>query len=244
MSSIASFGRAALALAAALVLGCGSAAPASSTGGQPSPTGEGVDTNPNGDAPPVDHPPLDPSMRPVTSGAAQRLSVAQLRSVLPIALGKDKDGNDITWMIGSKKGLDIMNRTLGEPDWTVITAEDLTPSPLYLKLMDDAARDVCGRALDADATRSDKASRTILRFVEPTDVDTKAAPFAENLRYLKLRFHGVHLESTDTTTIAPLATLFAAAAATQTSAAPDVQARTGWNAVCVALVTAPEFHLY
>jgi hypothetical protein len=230
------------AAAVASLAGCPSAPPPPAG---PSGENNGIDTTPKGSAPPIDHPPLDPAKRPVEAADAQRLSVAQLRNAFPVVLGNDAKGKPITWMVGTKPGFDTMARTLGEPDYSLVTDEDRTPSPLYAKLMDDAARDGCSRALDADATRADKNARAILRYVEPTDVDPKTAPgIDQNLRYLKLRFHGVHIDATDTTTVAPLEKLFVDGAAASTSSAPDAKARSGWMVVCVALLTAPEFHLY
>lgn len=218
----------------ALALGCEGL-----IGGGDQPGSSGVETTPGGDVLPVDHPVLDP---PIVSAAARRISIEHLRRSLPVVLGNDKNGEPITWKVGSQKGLDVNGDTLGEADYLNTTEDNMEPAPLYLKFMDDVARDVCTKALDADAERTDAASRVILRHVEPTDsVQSKPAAIDQNLRYLKLRFHGdVKAE------IAPLRTLFdqavTQAAAGDTPTASHV--KTGWHVVCVALVTAPEFHIY
>jgi hypothetical protein len=227
-----------LAIATIAILGCSGAAPTKSPSG-----GDPVDIGPGSDAPPVDHPPLGPEQRPITSGSPQRLSVAQLRGSLPVVLGQDDKGKDITWMIGAKPALDSMGKVLGEPDWDMVTTEDLTPSPLYLKFMDDAARDTCSRVLNADAIKT--TGRTFIVKAALTDVDPAKAPgIDDNLRYLKLRFHAAKIDPSDSAAIAPLHDLFIAGAAASTSSKPQDQARSGWLGVCVALLTAPEFHLY
>lgn len=76
----------------------------------------------------------------------------------------------------------------------------------------------------------------------------KTDAFAKVMRrYLKLRFHGVKVAADDVQTLAPLRTLFdtVVTKAQGTSAQPTAaHVQTGWHAVCVALVTDPEFHIY
>ena len=146
-----------------------------------------------------------------------------LRRSFPVVFGDDLSGQPITW-----SGFNRFSRALGEPDYAEVVDEDLDASPLYLKFLDDAARDACGKVLAADAQRSD---RTFLRYAGATDAPASAA-VARNLRYLLLRFHGIHVAESDDGPIAPLRQLLADSGAG------------GWDAVCVALVTAPEFSLY
>jgi hypothetical protein len=181
----------------------------------------------------------------VAAKRTNRLSLQQLRETLPVVMGTDVDGAPITWRFSSTRdGLDVFAGALGEPDYIQSTDENLEPSPMYLKLMDDLARHVCDRALAADAAREGPASRVLMRHValvdtaasNPTGVD-------ENLRYLLLRFHGTHLPASDDAALAPWRGLFAAA--TSGSGLTGAAAvKEGWRAVCVALLTAPEFHLY
>ena len=198
----------------------------------------------SGNAPPVDHPPIQVQG---TSASPRRLSTDQLRASLPIAFGNDATGAPITWKNGANPALanpDI-TRSLGEPDYIDTTDEALEPSVLYAKFMDDAARSLCSQGLDADATRTDAGQRALLRHVELGDtVESKAAGVDANLRYLVLRFHAVHVAEGDTATVAPLRELFTTVSRASTATDPKLRAREGWNAVCVALVTAPEFNLY
>jgi hypothetical protein len=206
------------------------------------PNGKPVDQTSNTDVNPTDHPPLDP---PITSAGNRRLSVEQLRRSFPIVFGKDADGVPITWMIGSKKGFDDNSDTLGEADYINTTEDNLEPSPLYVKFIDDAARDACNRRLTADLAASAPAASVLYAKMAST-TDTSATAVDANLRHLALRFWGVKLTADDTTTMAPMHQLFdkavASAAAGETPTEADV--KEGWRAVCVALVTAPEFHIY
>lgn len=174
------------------------------------------------------------------SADTQRLTVRQLAQSLPVVLG----GN--TWMVGTNNGFNTRAATLGEPDYIAVVDENLEASTLYQKFMGDMARDGCTRTANADAALAANA-RVLMRFVSLTDTATSnAAAVDTNLRYLKLRFHGVKVATTDTTSIAGLRTVFTdavrGAAGTATPTAAHV--REGWRAVCVALLTAPEYHLY
>lgn len=175
------------------------------------------------------------------SAGTQRLSIRQLAQSMPVVLG----GN--TWMTNSTTvGFTSRSTTLGEPDYINEVEENLEPSALFMKFMGDAARDGCTRTANADGALAANA-KVLMRFVGPTDtVATNATKVDENLRYLKLRFHGVKVQPADTTSIAGLRTVFDSAvrgaAGTNTPNANHV--KEGWRAVCVALLTAPEYHLY
>ncbi len=195
---------------------------------------------PVGDGLPVDHPPIDIPPE-IHSRGARRLSVGQLRASLPIAMGKTSAGADVTWTSGGGTAyFTTFSRALGEADYLNITEENLEPSPLYMKFMDDAARDVCDKALVADFAKTDAAARTLLRHVALTDnLTTNEAGIERNLRYLKLRLHAVKIADGDSASLEGLKKLFGAAAK-----ANNHSVREGWRAVCIALLTAPEFHLY
>jgi hypothetical protein len=217
----------------------------SGPGGSGSGGGTPVSLDPGGNAPPIDHPPLPADKRPVDSSLPQRLSVEQLRGTYPVVLGNDVNGVGITWMIGTNAALDTMSSTLGEADYATTTADDLTPSPLYAKFMNDAARDVCQRVLDADAAREEMSDRVLLHEVDPSDVGTPSTTAIDaNIRYLKLRFQGIKVAASDDTMVLPVRKAFLAGVAASTSHTPATQAESGWRVVCVALLTAPEFHIY
>ena len=231
----------ALSASALIATGCSKI---SSGNSQQGPT---VDMSGNNPALPFDHPPVNVPPT-ITSASAQRLSIAQLRGTLPVALGNNLDGSAVTWLYpNNQPGLTVVATTLGEPDYIETTEEDLSASPLYLKFMDDAARDACNRALTADYSRSSPSQRALVRHADTADTaSTNAAGIDKNLRYLKLRFHGVKMADDDEASIAPLRNLFTrgvqASAGTRPPTVNDV--KEGWRVVCVALVTAPEFHIY
>lgn len=78
---------------ATAMLTCAFAALAACSSGAPSETsGLSLTGTPEMPSPPVDHPPIDPAKKPVTSAVAQRISVAQLRGAFPVILGKDVNG--------------------------------------------------------------------------------------------------------------------------------------------------------
>lgn len=174
------------------------------------------------------------------SAGSQRLSVRQLAQSMTIALGGS------TWMVGSANGFDSRSRTLGEPDYIGVVDENLEPSSLFLKFMDDAAKDACTRAVNADQTKAAN-QRVLYKAVSLTDtVASNRAAIDQNLAYLKLRFHGIKVPVTEEATLAPLRKLFddavKGAAGTATPTAAHV--KEGWRAVCVGLLMAPEYHLY
>lgn len=228
------------------------------------PTGPSLDVTDEGSVMPIDHPPIDglgggagggtgstgggtgtsgggTGVTFPESAGTQRLSIRQLAQSMPVVLG----GN--TWMVSSTaQGFTSRAATLGEPDYINEVEENLEPSALFMKFMGDAARDGCTRTANADAALAANA-RVLMRFVSLTDtVGSNRTGVDENLRYLKLRFHGVKVQPADTTSIAGLRTVFDAAvrgaAGSNTPTAAHV--KEGWRSVCVALLTAPEYHLY
>ncbi len=175
------------------------------------------------------------------SGGAQRLSVKQLRASLPVVLGGE------TWKIGMVNGFDTRSVTLGEPDYIVVVDENLEPSPLYVKFMNDMARDACNRAMVADVAETTMANRSIEKFVALTDTVASNKPGVDaNLRYLRLAFHGMKVDTANDQPIAALRKLFddTVKAAKGTGAVTQAHVTEGWRTVCVALLTAPEYHLY
>lgn len=219
------------------------------------PAGPSLSVGETSGALPLDHPPVDFGTGggggggggSRASAGARRLSVAQLQASIPVVLGTDTTGSPVTWMVGKANGFDARAGALGVANFTSVSEENLEPSPLYLKFMSDMARDVCNRAIAADAVKSQASERALERFVGLTDtVSQNRAAVDKNLRYLKLVFHGVKVADADEGPIAPLRTLFdtTVKGAAGTGAITESHVREGWRTVCVALLTAPEFHLY
>jgi hypothetical protein len=211
-------------------------------GCEPEAVSPGVDSE-RGDGLPPNHPEVDELRSLATSRGSGRLSVNQLRLSFPLVAGQTTEGEDITWNL-----LERYASGLGEPDYADVTIENLDPSPLYAKFMDDAARDVCNQIIVNDPEITSAQQRILYRFVDFKDtVATNPTGVDQNLRYLRLRFHGVRVPDNESRGIASLRTLFARgveAAQGSATEASEAHVREGWRLVCVALMTAPEFHIY
>jgi hypothetical protein len=193
---------------------------------------------------PFDHPPIsiqDGGLGSdggiTSSAAAQRLSIRQMAASMPVILGGD------SWLINKSNGFNVRSATLGEADYIDVVTENLEASALFMKLMGDAARDGCSRAVNADKSRA-QGDRIIYRFAGLTDTaSSNVKAIDDNLRYLKLRFHGVRVIASDTSTIASLRTLFSDVVSASAGSA-EQKVKEGWKTVCVALFSAPEYNLY
>jgi len=130
-----------------------------------------------------------------------------------------------------------LSRTLGKPDYLELTAEDLTPSLLFQKFLDDAARSVCDRLIERELG-SLAADRVLMVHAGPQDrIEDAAAQIEENLRALLLRYHGRALPA-GSDELNPWMWLFES---TQHTSGDPVAA---WRAVCVGLMTHPDFYSY
>lgn len=192
---------------------------------------------------PLDHGPLQ---TPPLSRSPRRISVDQLAASLPIVAGNDAKQQPITWTVKAG-GKDVpalyeggLGTTLGRPDYYQTTQESDEASSLYLKFADDMARDVCAKMVAADLVQTDTTKRNLARFAK-FDVWNDKAAVASNLRYLTLRFLGRKVADTDVASIADLQDLYEKVAAAQAKDAD--RGKAGWNAVCVALLISPEFHV-
>lgn len=128
-------------------------------------------------------------------------------------------------------------QTLGKPDYLQITDEDLEPSAMFQKFLDDAARSVCMRLMDAEATRA-RADRVFFVHAEATDtLGAQREATLANLQYLLLRFHGRKV-AVDAPELEPWRWLMESAEHV-TPDQPEV-----WRTVCVGLMTHPDFYTY
>lgn len=192
---------------------------------------------------PVGHPntwtPVQPETEPAPAvkpdevaargKATRRLTVDQLRRSIPQIFG-DQD-----WTIlfrGQEANLfDVLSRTLGEADYQQVTESNVEPGPLFSKFMADMAAQLCRKAADADERTQRVTDRRIVPY--PGDVE-------RNLRWMRLKFHGIHVpEGADPATdgLRELRALYDGIDA-------EVGAKEAWLGVCIALVTAPEFMAY
>lgn len=172
------------------------------------------------------HPTMPPEPA-ITPRGAQRVTVAHLRRSIPRLF----DG--ITWTNGARNNprpmFDVLSRTLGEADYVQATVPNTAPNPIFAKFMDDMAGQVCAQAVAADA----QATSVLDKTVTPYGTDTLA-----NLRYLRLKLHGIHVPDGSSEGLEALQALHDEIIAEGGTAAD------AWTGVCVAMLTAPETMAY
>ncbi|MEQ8280428.1 MAG: hypothetical protein RMA76_13930 [Deltaproteobacteria bacterium] len=127
--------------------------------------------------------------------------------------------------------------TLGKPDYIQTTDENLDPSAMFQKFLDDASRAVCDDLMVEEGRRAE-ADRVFFQHATPstTYADHPAAVEA-NLIALLLRFHGRKLEA-GAPELEPWKWLFQSADHV-TESQPAV-----WRTLCVGLFTHPDFYTY
>lgn len=174
---------------------------------------------------------VDPEEVPETK-RIRRLTADQFFASLRIATGQQWDSED------------QFAATLGRPDFGEVTVEGREMSVGFAKLVGDAARQTCRRAVEQDRDNADAASRVILRGVASTDpLDPFDATVGDNLRYLLLRFHGVHVIDDADRRMQPWFTVLRDGL-DPTDDARFAEAGDRWMAVCTGLVLHPDFLTY
>jgi hypothetical protein len=174
---------------------------------------------------------VDPEQVPETK-RIRRLTADQFFASLRVATGQQWDDEE------------RFAATLGRPDFGEVTVEGREMSVGFAKLAGDAARQTCRRAVEQDRDTTDPAARAILPRVASTDpLDPFDSSVGDNLRYLLLRFHGVHAVDDDDRRLQPWFTLL------QDGLDAADEARFGeatdrWIAVCTGLVLHPDFLTY
>lgn len=159
----------------------------------------------------------DVSALRVVSRGPRRLSVDQLERSLD-QLGQLPEG--------TVKFPESLAVTLGRPDYVRLNAESLEASPLFMKFMLDLGAIVCGQLITSDPQRP-VDERALTRY---EDVD-------RNIDDLLLRLTGIDGEAAAPYR-ARLAEVYREASGSPRGAAA------GWEAVCIAVLTSPEFLLY
>lgn len=125
---------------------------------------------------------------------------------------------------------------MGRADYGEITEEGLELNVTFEKLVEDAARATCEDAVAADVD----GGNVILRHATSSDRDE--ATYVANLEYLFLRFLGQPLAVGDSRLDPWLGLLNAPPA--EGAELTDLTMRRRWTAVCVGLVTHPDFVSY
>lgn len=159
--------------------------------------------------------------------SSRRITVDQLRRSIPLLFGGE------TWTTRFQQRevevIDGLARTLGEADFLEVTTPNVEPGPLFQKFMDDMAANLCTKSVIADLSGGGEG--LVVRHGD--DIEA-------NLRFLRLKFHAIHVPedaAPETDGLDALRALYADLAAAH-------DANTAWIGVCIALVTAPEFLAY
>lgn len=166
----------------------------------------------------------------------RRMDLDQLNATIRTVTG----GVGWTEMRGSRE-VDLLvelSATLGKPDFVEITTEDLEPSPIFLKFLDDAARSICDVMIKRETTEGSEAPRVLFVDAAPADSwERNPTAVQRNLSSLLLRFHGRHVVPGS-----PEMQSWTWMVQSVNHVNPDpVEA---WRTVCVALFTHPDFYTY
>ncbi len=134
--------------------------------------------------------------------------------------------------------------TLGRPDFAEVTVEGREMSVGFAKLAGDAARQTCRRAVEEDRNTASPAERVILREIDDVDqLDPFDPNVGANLRYLSLRFLGVHAVDDADRRLQPwFSVLRDGLEATDEARFGEAEDR--WIAVCTGLALHPDFLTY
>ena len=221
-----------------LMAGCsgtsGSDAPSPQSGGSAGPQGQ-VDTAlppPDREAPGVSSSEVGAAdAAPEPEGdhrALKRMSVAQTRTAMEQLSG------GIEWAEGSAVLWESYAATLGVADHQTRLRDNLDPSIMYQKFLDDAAVQTCTAwvAGEADGTRT---PRGFFVAIEPDATD--AASVRANLVRLRQLVHAEQSEDTD-----PVVDGLEVVFDTVLRRTSDPVA--AWTTVCVGLFTHPDFFTY
>ena len=170
-----------------------------------------------------------PSFEPPTR-ARQRLNIDQLSASIEQVSG------GLNWSAGNSILWEALAPTLGKPDFVQSTQEDLLPSQLFHKFLDDAARQVCGEMVLLEVEGAVEVNRLMVH-VSPEDPMGDPEAIDQNLRHLLLAFHGKRFEPE-----AP--ELIQWRWLVDSVHAASTEPTEAWNATCVALITHPRFFSY
>ena len=160
----------------------------------------------------------------------RRMDIDQLSASIETVTG------GLKWAgLRSDDRFDELAETLGKADYATNTQEDLSPSLLFQKFLDDAAADVCAQAVTREADGG-------LAILAPTAGlnarwSTEAAAIEADLAAALLRFHGRTFE-VGSPELEPWTWLY------RTTYEVTQDGPRTWRTVCVGLITHPDFYTY
>ncbi len=131
-----------------------------------------------------------------------------------------------------------LSDTLGKPDYVDSTQEDLSPNLIFMKFLNDAARQVCDKLTEYEAERFASLgpeSRHLFIVASPSSEDD--AEIDANLQELLLRFHGT-FAGPESPEMRQWRWLY------DSSMHVAREPKVAWRTVCVGLMTHPDFYSY
>ncbi len=160
--------------------------------------------------------------------APRRLTVAQLDQAIRVAVGRPWDD------------LDDLAPTLGQADYALLNTENIEPTLVFAKFLEDGARRVCTQTASMDLAAATQANRvlsnkitSVANLTQIPDGEARA-----NLVYLSTRFWGQPLSGKELDEYAALFTAVSARAQTVNRRGD------AFAALCIALMTDPRFLTY
>jgi len=180
---------------------------------------------------------IDPTKPVAKAGqrSRRRLDLDQLQVSLQQVTGMawtiERDGEII-------ERYNELSETLGKPDFDGITYEELAPTTMFQRFLDEAALTNCGKLMENEQ-KAVTADRIFFVHADWND-DWASSPsrISANLQSLLLRYHGRDY-ATDSEGFKSWLGLYKQAEA----AAVDTPL-VAWNTVCIGLITHPDFYTF
>ncbi len=180
----------------------------------------------------------------------RRMDIDQLdRSIREVTGGigwesweRDAEGE---WKV-EENHFEAFRGPLGVPDYINRTEEDRAVSLLFVKFLDDAARDVCRRLVAREAGEGrpyDGEPQGVFLPIDVTDPSPPSDDVDEVLRRLLMRFHGRSMGREDPH-LGPWRVLYDRLLETAASSEGSSSPQRAWEGMCVALITHPDFYTY
>ena len=181
------------------------------------------------------------SLVPEPYRARQRMNVDQLKAAIANTMG------GYVWMKAQEDRLELLAATLGRPDYIEVTREDLIPSLVFAKFLEDLANDACVTVVGEEYKSTSPEQRTLITLLHPND-DPHLFPdeVDATLQHLVRRFHGREL-APDSLELARWRQLLLDAHdfTFEELSGPELPIHfLGWRDVCIALITHPDFYTY